>query len=196
MKEDLGKKINHARLEYYSILLWFNARISADMFTSSITTPLGYMRACASHRGLYSLDWQQTPFLTPDDENDVSRETVDQLNLYLNGNLQTFSLPLDLSAQSQAFRKWLKVMSAIPYGQTITYKDFARQWGNEKAARAAGQACQRNPLPIILPCHRVVQADGKFDNYSGGDSTTPRDPENIKRKQWLIDLEALHSATI
>ena len=162
------------------------------MFTSSITTPLGYMRACASSNGLYALDWQQTPFAMPDQDNDVSRETVHQLHLYLNGQLKTFALQLDLSGQSEAFRKWLMVMSAIPYGQTITYKGFAEKWGNEKAARAAGQACQRNPLPIILPCHRVVQSYGSFDNYSGGDKTTPRDPENIKRKQWLIDLEARH----
>ena len=162
------------------------------MFTSSITTPLGYMRACASPNGLYSLDWQQSPFETLDQDNDVSRETTHQLLLYLTGNLQIFTLPLDLSGQSEAFRRWLTVMSAIPYGQTITYKDFAKRWGNEKAARAAGQACQRNPLPIILPCHRVVQSDGTFDNYSGGDKTTPRDSENIKRKQWLIDLEARH----
>ena len=165
------------------------------MFTSSITTPLGYMRACASSNGLYALDWQQTPFAMPDQDNDVSRETVHQLHLYLNGQLKTFALQLDLSGQSEAFRKWLMVMSAIPYGQTITYKGFAEKWGNEKAARAAGQACQRNPLPIILPCHRVVQSDGSFDNYSGGDKTTPRDSENIKRKQWLIDLEARHRLT-
>ena len=165
------------------------------MFTSSITTPLGYMRACASSNGLYALDWQQTPFAMPDQDNDVSRETVHQLHLYLNGQLKTFALQLDLSGQSEAFRKWLMVMSAIPYGQTITYKGFAEKWGNEKAARAAGQACQRNPLPIILPCHRVVQSYGSFDSYSGGDKTTPRDPENIKRKQWLIDLEARHRLT-
>lgn len=165
------------------------------MFTSSITTPLGYMRACAGPNGLYALDWQQTPFETPDQDNDVSRETTHQLLLYLAGNLQIFTLPLDLSGQSEAFRRWLTVMSAIPYGQTITYKDFAKRWGNEKAARAAGQACQRNPLPIILPCHRVVQSDGTFYNYSGGDKTTPRDPGNIKIKQWLIDLEARHRRT-
>ena len=166
------------------------------MFTSSLTTPLGYMRARSSIDGLYGLDWQQTPFTTPDLDNDVSRETIHQLHLYLQGKLQAFTLPLDLSAHSQAFCKWLEVMSAIPYGQTISYKDFAQRWGNEKAARAAGQACQRNPLPIILPCHRVVQSNGTFDNYSGGDKTTPRDPENIKRKQWLISLEAKHRSVI
>ncbi|MEC7207981.1 MAG: methylated-DNA--[protein]-cysteine S-methyltransferase [Pseudomonadota bacterium] len=165
------------------------------MFTSSITTPLGHIRARASTTGVTALDWQQQPFSWPDQENDVSRETAHQLLLYLVGNLEIFALPLDLSGQSEAFRRWLTVMSAIPYGQTITYKDFAKRWGNKKAARAAGQACQRNPLPIILPCHRVVRSDGTFDNYSGGDRTTPRDPENIKRKQWLIDLEARHRRT-
>lgn len=166
------------------------------MYTSSMTTPLGYMRARASGEGLYALDWQQTPFQRPDHSNDVSRETISQLDRYLNGRLRDFRLPLDLSAHTPAFQKWLRVMASLPYGQVVTYKEFARKWGNQRAARAAGQACQRNPLPIILPCHRVVQSDGHFDNYSGGDKTTPRDPNNIKRKQWLIDLEAKYKNRI
>jgi methylated-DNA-[protein]-cysteine S-methyltransferase len=82
------------------------------------------------------------------------------------------------------------VLATVPFGDIITYKEFAQKWGNIKAARAAGQACRRNPLPVILPCHRIVQADGKFNNYSGGDKTNPRDPNNVVRKQWLIDFES------
>ena len=85
--------------------------------------------------------------------------------------------------------KWLSVLAKVPFGTVITYSELAQRWGNIKAARAAGQACQRNPLPIILPCHRVVRAGGKFDNYSGGDRENPRSPKNIYRKQWLIELE-------
>ena len=124
-----------------------------------------------------------------DHENDVSRETIRQIKHYLNSQLSDFELPLDLSFYSPALVKWLSVLATVPFGDVITYKEFAQRWGNIKAARAAGQACRRNPLPIILPCHRIVQADGKFDNYSGSDKTNPRDPNNIYIKQWLIEFE-------
>ena len=125
-----------------------------------------------------------------DQENDVSRETIRQIKYYFNSQLSDFKVQLDLSSYSPALVKWLSVLATVPFGDVITYKEFAQRWGNIKAARAAGQACKCNPLPIILPCHRIIQADGKFDNYSGGDKTNPRDPKNINRKQWLIDLES------
>ena len=148
------------------------------------------MRACSNDTGLFRLDWQQKPFMKTDPENDVSRETIRQIKHYFNSQLSDFNVPLDLSNYSPALVKWLSVLATVPFGNVITYKEFAQRWGNIKAARAAGQACSRNPLPIILPCHRIVQADGKFDNYSGGDNTNPRDPNNIIRKQWLINFES------
>ena len=160
------------------------------MYTSSFRSPLGYMRACSNDTGLYRLDWQQKPFMMADQENDVSRETIRQIKHYFNSHLSDFRVPLDLSSYSPTLVRWLSVLATVPFGNVITYKEFAQRWGNIKAARAAGQACRRNPLPIILPCHRIIQSDGKFDNYSGGNNTSPRDPSNIKRKQWLIDLES------
>ena len=165
------------------------------MYTSSFLSPLGYMRACSSDTGLYALDWQQHPFSEADHENTVTRETIKQIRNYLKGQLSDFTVPLDLSGHSPALVKWLSVLATVPFGGIITYKEFAQRWGNIRAARAAGQACRRNPLPIILPCHRIVQADGKFDNYSGGDKTNPRCLNNIKRKQWLIDLESKNNKT-
>ena len=160
------------------------------MYTSSFYSPLGYMRACSTDTGLYRLDWQQQPFVKAGQENDISRETIKQIERYFNGQLSGFTVPLELSSYSPALVKWLFVLDTVPFGDVITYKEFARRWGNIRAARAAGQACRRNPLPLILPCHRIVQADGKFDNYSGGDKTNPRDPYNIQRKQWLIRFES------
>ena len=109
---------------------------------------------------------------------------------FLNNQLTDFTVPLDLSRYSPAFVRWLSVLSAVPFGHVISYKEFALRWGNVKAARAAGQACRRNPLPIILPCHRVVQSNGKFYNYSGGDRKNYKNSTNIKRKQWLINFES------
>ncbi len=148
------------------------------------------MRACSTDTGLYALDWQQKPFKKVKQENDISRETINQIARYLNNQLTDFTVPLDLSRYSPAFAKWLSVLSTVPFGRVITYKEFALRWGNIKAVRAAGQACSRNPLPIILPCHRIVRSDGKFDNYSGGDRKNHRSTSNIERKQWLIKLES------
>ena len=147
------------------------------------------MRACSNDTGLYRLDWQQKPFVKTDQENDVSRETIRQIKRYLDSQLSDFTVQLDLSIYSPALVKWLSVLATVPFGDVITYKEFAQRWGNIKAARAAGQACRRNPLPIILPCHRIVQAEGKFGNYSGGDRKNPKDSNNISIKQWLIRLE-------
>ncbi len=160
------------------------------MYFTTLTTPLGYMRAHSTGTALFRLDWQQTPFVDADRADDVSRETISELEGYMNGKIRTFTIPIDLSALSTSLQLWLQAMQKIPYGRTVSYAEFAALWGNRKAARAAGDACRRNPIPIIIPCHRVVKADGSYDNYSGGAKTHPRDPENIKRKQWLIEKEA------
>ena len=166
------------------------------MAYSSIThTPLGYMRAVATDIGVCRMDWQQIPFTSQPDhikteENNVSRETIRQLNAYLAAERKNFTIPLDLSAIASSLQKWLLVLKNVPYGETISYAEFAERWGNRKAARAAGSACQRNPLPIIVPCHRILKSDGSYDNYSGSDNKKPQHPDNIFIKQWLIELEA------
>ena len=168
--------------------------MSLFIASSSTKTELGYMRALCSARGLTQLIWQQKPFSAPSNhQTDVSRETIAQLSGYLAGQLTTFTIPLDLSSRSPAARRWLEVMSDIPYGQTISYADYAALWGNRKASRAAGLSCQKNLIPIILPCHRIVQSPGGHENYSGGDAKNPHDTTNIGRKQWLINLEAQNS---
>ena len=179
------------------------------LYASIIHTPLGYMRAVATQIGLTQLEWQQTPFtvlptkqnerqkvsgkkIDTEDvclQNDVSRETIHQLDAYLAGRLSEFTISLDLSDVSKPLQKWLNILRSVPYGTTISYADYAENWGNRSAARAAGGACQRNPIPIIIPCHRVLKANSGYDNYSGGDNKNPRHPSNIYRKQWLIEME-------
>jgi methylated-DNA-[protein]-cysteine S-methyltransferase len=166
------------------------------MAYSSVThTPLGYMRAVATDSGVCRMDWQQSPFTIQSnhikaEENDVSRETISQLNAYLAAERKIFTIPLDLSAIASPFQKWLLVLKDVPYGDTISYADFAERWGNRKAARAAGSACRRNPLPIIVPCHRILKSDWSYDNYSGGNNKNPHHPDNIYIKQYLIEFEA------
>lgn len=156
---------------------------------SSISTSLGHIRAQATSQGLYRLVWQQDSFTNSDHPNEISTQCISELKEYLSGSRSYFTLPLDLSFYSIALQKWLKLIDKIPYGEVRSYRQLAESWGNSKASRAAGQACKRNPIPIIIPCHRVIQSAGGKMSYSGGDETHARDPANLNRKQRLLDLE-------
>ena len=165
----------------------------SEIFISQLKTPLGFMSAVCDKEGLLRLDWSQSPYpdaKEPSSENDVSRETISQLSDYLKGGRHHFTVALSSHAASPSLLSWMRVIAQIPYGETASYKDLASLWGNEKASRAAGNACQRNPIPIIIPCHRIIGSTGTYDRYSGGDKTTPSDPKNIARKKALLDLEA------
>ena len=158
-------------------------------FHSTINTRLGHMRAVSDGTHLIRLDWDQSLFDTPDHPDDVSRETVAQLDAYLAGRLTVFNLPLRAEGKSPAGHAWLEAMAQIPYGTVITYGAFAAAAGKPNAPRAAGSACASNPIPIIYPCHRVVRSGGALGNYGGGSSLDPKHPDNLWRKQALIDLE-------
>lgn len=152
-------------------------------------TALGHMRAVSDGHHLIRLDWDQKPFPEPDNPDNVSRETCRQLAAYLAGDLLDFDLPLLAEGKSDAARRWLTTMARIPYGTTMTYAEFAALAGMPRAPRAAGTACATNPIPIIYPCHRVVRTGGQLGNYGGGSMLPPRHPDNLGRKQTLIDLE-------
>ena len=162
-----------------------------------IKTKLGYFLPVTSARGLKELRWQQTPFCEqPSHENksqNVSCETLEQLDKYLSGKLTHFSIPIDFSHWSSAMTRWFNTLALVRYGQTTSYQGLAKQWGNIKAARAAGQACRKNPIPIIIPCHRILNTDGSISQYSGGSKENPSSSENLERKRWLLDLEAKNS---
>ena len=158
-----------------------------------LKTNLGYFQPLTSNTGLKELKWQQMPFskeqLFYKTDKDVSRETLNQIELYLLGSLQNFSIPLDFSNWSPKMVKWFTTLSKVQYGKTISYKELAYEWGNIRASRAAGNACKRNPIPIIIPCHRILSINGQIGCYSGGNRKTPNSTENINRKRWLINFE-------
>ncbi len=105
-------------------------------------------------------------------------ETFNQLDHYFNGNLKKFNLPL--APHGTPFQKnvWLQLLQ-IPYADTCSYLDIARNLGNKNATRAVGNANGRNPIPIIIPCHRVIGSNGSLTGFGGGLST----------KSYLLDLE-------
>ena len=115
--------------------------------------------------------WQKNPSAFPD--------VVRQLGDYFAGTRKHFDLKLNPSGTDFQLRV-LRALKRIPYGQTVTYQDIAIDIGNPKAVRAVGAANGRNPIPIIIPCHRVIGSDGSLTGFGGGLST----------KQFLLDLEA------
>ena len=112
-------------------------------------------------------------------ETTLIKEAYFQLTEYLKGERKTFDLPLNPHGTEFQKRVW-KALCEIPYGETRTYKQIAEAIGNPKAVRAVGMANNRNPLLIVVPCHRVIGADGKLVGYAAG----------LDKKAFLLRLEA------
>jgi methylated-DNA-[protein]-cysteine S-methyltransferase len=102
-----------------------------------------------------------------------------ELDEYFAGRRRDFDLELDLRVAPEYHRRVLEELARVGYGHTTTYGALAAQTGNPRAARAVGTVMNRNPIPIVLPCHRVVGSDGSLTGYGGG----------LDRKEWLLRLE-------
>jgi len=153
-------------------------------------TPIGSLLVGVSERGLCRVGFDPEPELelerlardfgprvlrTPKALDLVRRE----LDEYFAGRRQAFDLELDLRAVPEFHRRVLDELSRVEYGHTTTYGTLAARVGSPRAARAVGTVMNRNPLPIVLPCHRVVGASGSLTGYGGG----------LDRKEWLLRLE-------
>jgi methylated-DNA-[protein]-cysteine S-methyltransferase len=104
-----------------------------------------------------------------------------ELDLYFAGKLDRFDLALDWRLSSGFRQRVLRAIDRIPYGQTRSYTEMARRAGNERAVRAAGTACGSNPIPLVVPCHRVLRTSGALGGYGGG----------LPMKQALLELEGV-----
>ncbi len=111
-------------------------------------------------------------------DDDFFADVTAQLDAYFAGDRDSFDVPMRLEGTEFQRRVWTQ-LCAIPYGETISYGELARRVGNPKAARAVGLANGRNPVAVIVPCHRVIAADGSLGGYGGG----------LDRKTHLLDLE-------
>ena len=111
----------------------------------------------------------------------LSMATI-QLDEYFQGKRTTFSLPFKLTGTPFQLAVW-KELQNIPYGKTTSYKEIAQKINKPKACRAVGMANNKNPLPIIIPCHRVIGFNGKLIGYAGG----------LKLKNYLLELEKSHT---
>lgn len=146
-------------------------------------TPVGSMFLVASKNGLHGVYWSQqeypfTDLLGNEDAEQILKQAISQLNEYFQGLRSEFELPLNPEGTNFQMKVW-GGLSAIPYGHTQSYKELATSISNSKASRAVGGANGKNPLSIIIPCHRVISSDGTLGGYAGG----------LKAKEWLLRLE-------
>nr|BAL56946.1 methylated-DNA--protein-cysteine methyltransferase [uncultured Chloroflexota bacterium] len=164
----------------------------SPLYIGSVDTPVGRLWIAVSEQGIVAIDWAgdqedfcaslQKRFRRPCLlEPARVEEAARQLNAYFEGQRQSFDLPIDWSGMTPFQQEVLRATLTIPYGGTRTYLDLARQIGRPNAARAVGRAEASNPIPILIPCHRVIGRDGKLHGYGGG--------EGIKTKAFLLELE-------
>jgi methylated-DNA-[protein]-cysteine S-methyltransferase len=162
-----------------------------DVAYTEIDSPVGKLLLATTRRGLVKVSFPIQPL----DEvlarlaNEISPRVLEspaqlddarrELDRYFEGRLHEFDLPLDWQLTHGFYRKVLRATARIPYGQTRSYTDMAKRAGSPRAVRATGSALGSNPLPIIVPCHRVLRSGGALGGYGGG----------IEMKQTLLELE-------
>jgi methylated-DNA-[protein]-cysteine S-methyltransferase len=147
-------------------------------FTGYFKSEIGFIEIVGTETGILSLE-----FTEKDPKNDSHLPTciercITQLDAYFKGNRRVFSLDLLLHGTDFQKKVWKQLMK-IPFGETVSYKDIAASVGNINAVRAVGSANGRNRIPIIIPCHRVIAADGSLAGFGSG----------IWRKEWLLNHE-------
>ncbi len=149
------------------------------MYYKIMETPLGTLTIISDDTHLKSIHFgvKKGDFIEVS-EHPILDLTIEQLTKYFDGKLKTFDLPL--SPEGTPFQKvvW-NALEKIPYGETLSYGDVAVMIGNPKSVRAVGQANNKNPIPIIIPCHRVLGKDGSLVGYAGG----------LETKKFLLYLE-------
>jgi methylated-DNA-[protein]-cysteine S-methyltransferase len=160
-------------------------------------TPIGTLLVATTERGLCRISYDPQPELESESLADTfglrilrATKPIDpvrrQLDEYFEGRRTTFELPIDLSHQAPFSRAVLNRLARVPYGQVTTYGALAAEAHRPKAARAVGTVMNRNPVPIVLPCHRVVGANGSLVGYGGG----------LERKEQLLKLEGALEDTL
>jgi methylated-DNA-[protein]-cysteine S-methyltransferase len=150
-----------------------------------MVSPIGKLKLVASDKALVAILWEKDgprrvrlSEMVADDRHPVLVETERQLNEYFSGKRKTFSIALDMRGTHFQKNVWESLL-AIPFGETRSYAQLAKHLGNPRATRAVGAANGRNPISIIVPCHRVVGSSGKLTGFAGG----------LEAKAKLISLE-------
>lgn len=141
-------------------------------------SPIGPLEVAGTEEGILSIEFSDRRAIPAGLPAPCLKECLRQLEEYFQGTRRTFSLRLDLRGTPFQKRVWSELLK-VPFGRTVAYRDIAAALGNPRATRAVGGANHRNPVSIVVPCHRVVGADGGLTGYGGG----------LWRKEWLLAHE-------
>ena len=162
--------------------------LPADVIYSDMSSPVGKLILLASNKGLHAIFWEKDlkdnfckrkiAGLKRSNTHKIIQKTKKQLMEYFKGKRRRFAIPLVLVGTSFQGKAW-RQLQKIPYGKTIFYSEQAKKIGNANKARAVGIANSRNPISIIVPCHRVIGKSGKLTGFAGG----------LDKKKFLLELE-------
>lgn len=144
-----------------------------------IKSPLGFIKIVGDANGITSVSILNSKEEVSNAIPVVLKDAVHQLNSYFEGTLKQFTLKLNPEGSVFQKKVW-HLLETIPYGKTVSYLELSKQLGDVKAIRAVANANGKNPLWIIIPCHRVIGSDGSLTGYAGG----------LHRKQWLLQHES------
>ncbi|MGI6722265.1 MAG: methylated-DNA--[protein]-cysteine S-methyltransferase [Anaerovoracaceae bacterium] len=148
------------------------------IYTQYMKTPLGPLRIKASERAIVNIEFVHRA--GKDSPGSLTGRAVKQLKEYFAGRRRTFDLPLEMKGTRFQTACWNELRK-IPYGTAVSYGDIARRLHNPRAGRAVGSANGRNPIAIVVPCHRVIASDGSLGGYTGG----------LDKKRFLLRLEKI-----
>lgn len=151
------------------------------IYRTEVASPLGDLVILTSERGVTAVVWPEDgreASTAPDATNSIGQEAARQLCEYFAGERTRFDLPLDLRGTEFQKRVW-ESLATIPFGQTVSYAEQAERIGRPSAVRAVAAANGKNPVSIVLPCHRVIGSDGSLTGYAGG----------LDTKRWLLAHE-------
>ena len=148
-------------------------------------TPVGPLAVWVTRNGVRRVGYVQQDMIDEGHwdpgEDQILVRAFKQLGQYLTGRRKSFDLPLDFSGATAFQKQIFERLMHVPHGRIVSYGDIADELGDPGAAKAVGQAVGANPLPIVVPCHRVVRSDGKLGGYSGG----------LSRKVTLLGIEGV-----
>lgn len=152
-----------------------------NLYKSVVPTPYGFLTVFANSDAVKAIDFSDAHSTVK--ENAISKLAAKQLTEYIAQQRTTFDLPLDPEGSVFQNQVWTALLD-IPFGRTASYLDIAIAVGNRKACRAVGAANGKNPIPIVIPCHRIIGSNGKLTGYAGG----------LPRKMYLLSLESKDSS--
>lgn len=156
--------------------------MKAELFQKYIDSPVGWLKVQASNVSILSISFVEERKENSIIQPDIIEQVVQQLNEYFSGKRKLFDIPLNPKGTEFQKMVW-KHVSTIKFGQTASYLDIALKTGSAKNTRAVGMANGKNPIPIIIPCHRIIGSNNKLTGYAGG----------IERKRSLLQLELKYS---